>query len=264
MVKNSLVQRVDDLGRVAEVGLRQRLGAEGVEGRDREQGRADAVAADVEQVHGEVVVVDPAVAERVAPELGRGDEPPVGPDRSLLELLGQEREDVFGGLGDVLGQHLLAPLEGPIGLVALEQVDITLGVVTDAGEEFEPVGELDDVVVGTQAERLGLDLGLLLGREHDHRGLAGRLVLAEELDQAEAVDVGHHQVLEDHGGADLGSPGDGLGGVLAVVEGDVALAGEHPPDRLADDRLVVDEQDGGLVLGQGMLGAHRRAAPGIR
>ena len=42
---------------------------------------ADAVAADVEQVEGEVVVVEPVVAERVAAQLGRGDEPPVGPDR---------------------------------------------------------------------------------------------------------------------------------------------------------------------------------------
>ena len=53
---------------------------------------------------------------------------------------------------------------------------------------------------------------------------------------------------------------EGLGGVLAVVEDDVGLAGEHPPDGLADDRLVVDQQDGDLVLGQAR--ARRRSSVG--
>ena len=75
------VQGGEDLAGLAEVGLGQRLRPQGVQGRDREQGGADAVAADVEQVEGEVVVVEPVVAERVAAQVGGGDEPPVGPDR---------------------------------------------------------------------------------------------------------------------------------------------------------------------------------------
>ena len=70
---------------------------------------------------------------------------------ALLELLGQERVDVLGRLGDLVGQQLLALLEGLVGLVALEQVDVALGVVADPGEELEAVGELDDVVVGPEA-----------------------------------------------------------------------------------------------------------------
>ena len=45
-----------------------------------------------------------------------------------------------------------------------------------------------------------------------------------------------------------------LAGVLAVVEDDVGLAGEHPAHGLADHRLIVDQQDGDLVLGQGGFG----------
>ena len=76
-----VVERGEHLAGLAEVGLGQRLRPQRVHGRDREQGRADAVAADVQQVEGEMVVVEPVVAERIAAQLGRGDEPPVGPDR---------------------------------------------------------------------------------------------------------------------------------------------------------------------------------------
>ena len=55
----------------------------------------------------------------------------------------------------------------------------------------------------------------------------------------------------------------GLGGVAAVVEVDVRLAGQHPAHGLADHRLVVDQQDGDLVLGQEGLGAHSRPPGGL-
>ena len=53
---------------------------------------------------------------------------------------------------------------------------------------------------------------------------------------------------------------EGLGGVAAVVEGDVGLAAEHPADGLADHRLVVDQQDRDLVLGQKRFGAHAQGS----
>lgn len=121
-----LVQGGQDLARVSEIGLRQRLRPQGVQGRDRQQRRADSVAAHVEQVKGEVVLVDPVVAERVAPQLGRRDEPPVGQDIPLLEPVGQERVNIFRGLRHVLGEHLLAGLERLVGFVSLKQIDIRL------------------------------------------------------------------------------------------------------------------------------------------
>jgi hypothetical protein len=36
------------------------------------------------------------------------------------------------------------------------------------------------------------------------------------------------------------------------------LPGEHPPDGLADDRLVVDEQNGDAPAGGGFDGSHGR------
>ena len=84
---------------------------------------------------------------------------------------------------------------------------------------------------------------------------------AEGLHQGQAVDVGHDEVLEDHRRADLAGDLDGAGGVLAVVERDVGLAREHPPDRLADHGLVVDQQDRDLVLGQLRLGIDQVEVP---
>lgn len=137
-------------------------------------------------------------------------------------------------------------------------------MITDSRQQFEAVRELDEVVVRPQAEGFGLDLGFLFGREDDHRRLSGGFVFAKVADQGEAVDVGHHQILENHGGLDLGRSLDGLGGVLAVMEDDIVLAREHPPDGLTDDRLVVDQENGRLVLGQCGLEAHGREAPGMR
>ena len=74
-----IVEGCKNLARHAEIGLGKGLRAQGVHGRDREQCRADSVAADIEQVEGEMVVIEPVIAKRIAAQLGRGDEPPVGP-----------------------------------------------------------------------------------------------------------------------------------------------------------------------------------------
>ena len=76
------------------------------------------MAADVQQVKGEMIVVEPVIAERVASQLGRGDEPPVGHDVSLFELVGQERLHVMGGLLHLVGQPVLALQKCLVGLVA--------------------------------------------------------------------------------------------------------------------------------------------------
>ena len=114
-----------------------------------------------------MVGVEPVVAEHVAAELGRGHEPPVDVDRAG-QLLGQQRLDVAGGLADLLGQLALALRQPAVRLVAFEQVDVAARVVADAGDQLELVGQLDQVVVGPEGERLGLDGRLLLAGQHDH------------------------------------------------------------------------------------------------
>ncbi len=147
----------------------------------------------------------------------------------------------MSGLCHLVGQPSLALEQRLVGLVALEQVDVALGVIADPRQQLEPVGKLDDVVVGPQRECLGLDGRLLLGREHDQRRLAGRLVGTELLDQGQAVDIGHDQVLKNHRGLDPVCLFEGLGGVRLVVEDDVRLAGQHAAHGLADHGLVVDQ-----------------------
>ena len=102
-------------GRVAEVGIGERRRPEHIDRGHREQRRADAVPAHVEQVEGHVVVVDVVMAEGIAAEFGRGDQEPVG-RRILGARLGQDRHDVGGRLGDLLVQPVLRLLEEPVGI----------------------------------------------------------------------------------------------------------------------------------------------------
>ena len=65
------VQGGEHLAGLEEVGFRQRLRADRVEDRDREQRRADAVAHHVDQVKGEVIFIGHVIAEGVASETRR-------------------------------------------------------------------------------------------------------------------------------------------------------------------------------------------------
>ena len=201
-IGKALFSRGQHLAGVAEVGVGQRLRAEDVHRRHRQQRRADAVAAHVEQVDGEVVGVEPVVAERVAAQVRRGDEAPVDPDRALGQRRRQQRRDVLRRLRHLVGEVLLALGQLAVRLVALQQGDVALRVVADPGDQFELVGQLDEVVVGPDGERLGLDGRLLLAGQHDQRHLARRLVGPEELHQRQAVDLRHDEVLQDDRRAD--------------------------------------------------------------
>ena len=72
-----LIERGEHLPGPAEIGPRQGLRAQRVGDRHRQDGSAHAMAADVDQVEREVLGVDPVVAERIAAQLGRGNEAPV-------------------------------------------------------------------------------------------------------------------------------------------------------------------------------------------
>jgi hypothetical protein len=129
--------------RVAEIQIGQGLGTQRLERGDREQRRADAVAADVEQVEGEVVVVDPVVPEGIAAELCRGHVAPLGERRPGLDRFGQQRDDVIGRARQLRSQLLLALEQLGVGFVALEQVDVAPRMVADARHQLDAIGQLD-------------------------------------------------------------------------------------------------------------------------
>ena len=103
-----LVQRAEHFLRQAEVGVPQGAGAQRVGDGDRQQGGADAVTADVQEVEREVLGIDPVVAERVSAELGGRNEPPVDRER-LGDRRRQDRAHVALGVA----QLPLQPVVGP-------------------------------------------------------------------------------------------------------------------------------------------------------
>ena len=137
-------------------------------------------------------------------------------------------------------------------------------MIPHAGEQFEAVRQFDDVVVGSDGEGLRLHGRLLLGGEHDDRHVAKPFVGPKLPHEREAVDLGHHEILQDHRGPHLRRLVQGRGSVFAVVEGDSLLSGEHPPHGLADDRLVVDEQHGDAAVGGSFDDGHGRRTDGSR
>ena len=130
------------------------------------------------------------------------------------------------------------------GLVSFQLRQITTRVITDTSDQFDGIGQFDEVIVGSQGEGLRLDDGFFLGGQDDHGNLACGLVDAEKLDQCQPIDIGHDQILQNdrrmHGVGRV----DGAGGIGTEVENDVAFLGEHAPDGFPNDRLIVHEQDG--------------------
>lgn len=122
-------------------------------------------------------------------------------------------------------------------------------MVADAGDEFEFIGEFDDVVVSAECEGLGFDIGFFAGGEDDHGDVFSGGVSAEEFDHSEAIDIGHDEVLEDDGGFDLGGDLEGLGGVIAIMELNIGFILDHLFDGFGDHGLVIDEEDGNFIGG---------------
>lgn len=128
--------------------------------------------AHIEHVHGQVIFVDPEIVEAVPPQRSGGDELPVylhGPGNGG----GQDHWTYAAALASPLAQRRWL-VQGVEGLVALQEREVAAGVVADAGDEFDGVGEFDDVVVGAAGEGLCLGGSLFLGAQHDE-GRQGRL-----------------------------------------------------------------------------------------
>src|SRR5687768_14641537 len=99
--------------------------------------------------------------------------------------------------------------ERPIGLVALELRQKTTRVRPYACDELDPVRDLDQVVACTDLEGAALVARVFLRRQDDD-GYGGRLrIRPEESHQRETVHVRHHEVLKNHGRAELAGPGQG-------------------------------------------------------
>ena len=144
--------------------------------------------------------------------------------------------------GVAIHELLLALAQGAVGLVALDGTLVGLGVVADAGDELDLVGQLDEVVVRAGSEGLGLDGRLLLRGEDDDGRLLRAGIGAELADEGQPVNARHDQVLKDDGGLDLVRQTHRLRGVDAVVEVDVRLVGETAPDGLGHHDLIVHQQ----------------------
>ncbi len=197
--------------------------------------------AHVEQEHRQPIGVEPVIPERVPPKLHGRDEPPVGLHRARHRRR-EQRAHVGRRLRQFARERLLAHRQRLVRLRALHLRDEALGVMADPRDQLDGVRELDDVVVGAKGEGLGLRLRFLLARQHDHRHVLRGRVRPQEPEQREPVEVGHHEVEQQDRRTHLGRTLERGRGLAAVVEIDVGLAGEHATHRLADHRLVVDEQ----------------------
>jgi hypothetical protein len=194
-----------------------------------------------------------AVAEDLAGTVGHVEE--------QVELLGGEVDvgaaDGDAVVGDVDGE--VADVDGLGGGGIEGSLAAELGA--DAGLELLDVEGLGDVVVGAGVE--GGDLGSLLladGEDEDGSGGDGA-DLAAELD---AAHLGHGEVGDDEVGLPLAEEDEAVktvGGGADVV----ALGAEDGLEGAEDLRLVVDEEEPGLVgsvvRGVG-VGAFDGGAPG--
>ena len=143
---------------------------------------------------------------------------------------------------------LLALAQGAIGGIALQEVHQRFGVITNAGDQLDLVGQFDQVVIGAHREGLAFDLRIFVRRKHDDRCIASRGVGAELANQSQAIDARHHQILENDRRLNLIGDGNGFAGVSAIMEIDIALVGQSAPDGFADHGLIVHQQNHDVVI----------------
>ena len=113
-------------------------------------------------------------------------------------------------------------------------------MVADAGDQFELVWQLDQVVVGAEGERFGFDFGLLFGTQDNQGDVAGRGVGPKEPHQQQAIDVRHHQILQDHRRRKLVGDVQSRRRIATVAKDDVLFRGQQTAHSLPDDGLIVD------------------------
>ena len=103
------------------------------------------------------------------------------------------------------------------------------------------VERLGHVVVGAQPQGMDDLLALVPRRRHDHRQLGRRMPLAEDLEDLQAAETGHHDVEQDQVERPIRDQGECAGAVGA--DGDaVPLALEPAREHVAVQLVVVDDE----------------------
>ena len=130
----------------------------------------------------------------------------------------------------------------------------------DAGQQLVRAERLGQVVVGAGVEP-GDPVDLRgPGREHDDRDLA---LAADQAEQLEAVEAGHHHVEQDQVVPAAEGPGEAPAAVVGGLQADAA-PGEELLHQLAELDVVVDQQDaragGGRVLDEFRDRLHHQAS----
>src|SRR5262249_45152847 len=127
-------------------------------------------------------------------------------------------------------------------------------------DHLEPGGieRLLDEVEDAFAHRPHRRVDGALARDDDHRGL--RRFLAQRPGERQAVELGHHQVADDHVGMELGGQFQGVVAVARLLDV-VAPALEQLAEELAGGCVVVHDQDARLHAAVGSrLDGHGAAA----
>ena len=127
---------------------------------------------------------------------------------------------------------------------ALEQLAAQLGegeVHLHARDQLARGERLDEVVVCTRLKPLDARLLSRARGQHDHRNVARRFGRAQSRDQAEAVEIRHHDVREDHVGTMVADGGEGDLAVDGRLDG--PIPGEHARQVFAHVGVVVHHED---------------------
>jgi len=213
------------------------------------------VAADVEEVNGEVVAVDPMVAEGVAAEFGGRDVAPVD-GIGLGERLGDDRADVVGGLAQLGGEAVLRLLDGAQVLLLLVAEPLLFKAGSDARPQECRVEWLWQVILGALLDAAHDAVEFIERGDHDDRNVAQILVGLEGRERAVAVEHGHEHV-EEHEVKWLAARNLERLGSIGGRGGRVPLPLEPAGKRLAIIGVVIDDED---APGQG----HGRALAHMR
>ena len=113
--RKSVVEGCEQPARIAKIDIRQSRRTQHIDDRNRQQGCADAVPADIKQVERHVVVVDRVIAERVAAEFSRRYQQPFGNGRGGPRFR-EDRHHVASRIGKLGLQSRLCGLKRKVTL----------------------------------------------------------------------------------------------------------------------------------------------------
>ncbi|MBI3875031.1 MAG: hypothetical protein HY300_03525 [Verrucomicrobia bacterium] len=123
---------------------------------------------------------------------------------------------------------------------------------TDAGDQLDAAGQLDEVVVRAQLECTALRLGHFLATEDDYRHLGQRAHPADALQEREAVHLRHDEIEQDDGGLKLLGGNNGVVWIIPELELHVRFDREREADGLRHGRLVIHHEDLESGVGHGV------------